>query len=107
MVVRRFAVYLVTLDPTNGAEIRKSRPCLVISPDEMNAAIQTVIVAPMTTRSRPYPTRVSCFVDGKQGFIVLDQIRAVDKRRLVRELGVVDNATRTAVLDTLAELFAP
>ncbi|HVA88943.1 MAG TPA: type II toxin-antitoxin system PemK/MazF family toxin [Chloroflexota bacterium] len=107
MVVSRFAVYLVTLDPTSGAEIRKTRPCVVISPDEMNAAIQTLIVAPMTTRSHPYPTRVPCFFDGTQGFIVLDQMRAVDKRRLLRKLGVIDDATQAAVLETLAELFAP
>ncbi len=79
VVVRRFSVYLVRLDPTSGAEIRKTRPCLVISPDEMNAAIQTIIVAPMTTRSHSYPTRVPCSFDGTQGFIVLDQIRAVDE----------------------------
>ncbi|HEY8284182.1 MAG TPA: type II toxin-antitoxin system PemK/MazF family toxin [Chloroflexota bacterium] len=107
MVVSRFAVYLVTLDPTSGAEIRKARPCLVISPDEMNATIQTIIVAPMTTHSHPYPTRVPCFFDGKQGLIILDQMRSVDKRRLLRKLGIIDDATRREVLETLSELFAP
>lgn len=107
MVVSRFAIYLVALDPTTGAEIQQTRPCLVISPDEMNGAIQTIIAAPMTTHGRPYPTRVPCFFDGKQGLIVLDQMRAMDKRRLLRKLGVVDASTRTAVHDTLAQMFAP
>jgi mRNA interferase MazF len=106
MVVQRFDVYLVNLDPTVGSEIRKTRPCLVISPDEMNRWIRTVIVAPMTTKGRPYPTRVACEFQGKQGQIVLDQIRTVDKRRLVRRLGSVDEITRVSVLATLAEMFA-
>jgi mRNA interferase MazF len=106
MVVQRFDVYLVNLDPTVGSEIRKTRPCLVISPDEMNRWIRTVIVTPMTTKGRPYPTRVACEFQGKQGQIVLDQIRTVDKRRLVRRLGSVDEITRVSVLATLAEMFA-
>jgi mRNA interferase MazF len=107
MVVKRFEVYRVNLDPTIGSEIQKTRPCLIISPDEMNRFIKTVIVAPMTTKGRPYPTRVECKFQGKQGQIVLDQIRTVDKIRLVRRLGKIDKQTQTEVLSTLGEMFAP
>lgn len=106
MVARRFDVYLVNLDPTIGSEIQKTRPCLVISPDEMNRHIRTVIVAPMTTRGQPYPTRVPCDFGGKTGQVVLDQIRTVDKDRLIRPLGTIDQPTQTKVLSVLAELFA-
>ena len=106
MVAKRFEVYLVNLDPTIGSEIKKTRPCLVISPDEMNRHIQTVIVAPMTTKGRAYPTRVSCRFQDKEGQIVLDQIRTVDKVRLVKRLGRISPAARQAVLDVLAEMFA-
>jgi mRNA interferase MazF len=107
MGVRRFDVYLVNLDPTTGSEIRKTRPCLVISPDEMNSAIRTVIVAPMTTRGRDYPTRIVCRFRGKTGQVVLDQIRTVDKSRLFRRLGRLHPRTAEKVLATLGELFAP
>jgi mRNA interferase MazF len=107
MVVKRFDVYLINLDPTVGSEIRKTRPCLVISPDEMNRFIGTVIVAPMTTKGAQYPTRVPCKFQGKQGQVVLDQIRTVDKARLVRRLGKVTEQTRAAVLSVLGEMFAP
>ena len=107
MVIRRFDVFLVNLDPTLGSEIQKTRPCLVVSPDEMNRFIRTIIIAPMTTKGRPYPTRVECTFEGKEGQVVLDQIRTVDKARLVRRLGRLEEQTQTAVLDTLAELFAP
>ena len=106
MVVERFDVYLVNLDPTVGSEIKKTRPCLIISPDEMNRHIATVIVAPMTTKGHPYPTRVSCRFQGKEGQIVLDQIRTVDKSRLVRKLGRISKSTQADVLDTIAEMFA-
>ena len=106
MVIKRFDVYLVNLEPTVGSEIRKTRPCLVVSPDEMNRHIATVIVAPMTTKGRAYPTRVSCRFQGKDGQIVLDQLRTVDKARLVKRLGRVHTATQKAVLTTLAEMFA-
>ncbi len=105
--VKRFDVYLVTLDPTRGSEIKKTRPCLVISPDEMNRHIRTVIVAPMTTRGRSYPTRVDCIFEGKVGQVVLDQIRTVDKSRLVKRLGPLATPTTSEVLDTLANMFAP
>ncbi len=106
MVVKRFAVYLINLDPTVGHEIQKTRPCVVVSPDEMNRYIATVIVAPMTTKGRAYPTRVSCRFQGKQGQIVLDQLRTVDKARLIRRLGRVSEAAQQAVLPVLAEMFS-
>lgn len=107
MVVKRFDVYLIKLDPTQGSEIKKTRPCLIISPDEMNRYINTVIVAPMSTKGRSYPTRVACKFQGKQGQVVLDQIRTVDQVRLVRRLGRIDVATQTSVLSILGEMFAP
>lgn len=107
MVVRRFDVHLVELDPTRGSEIRKTRPCLVVSPDEMNRHIRTVIVAPMTTAERPYPTRVPCEFEGKRGQVVLDQLCTVDRARLVKRLGTLPEETRQEVLSALAELFAP
>ena len=106
MVARRFDVFLVNLDPTAGSEIKKTRPCLVVSPDEMNRHIATVIVAPMTTKGRGYPTRVPCRFQGKDGQIVLDQLRTVDKVRLVKRLGRIGASTRQAVLIALAEMFA-
>jgi mRNA interferase MazF len=106
MVIKRFEVCLVNLDPTIGSEIKKTRPCLVISPDVMNRYIATVIVAPMTTKGRPYPTRVECHFQGKDGQIVLDQIRTVDKARLIRRLGRIDDHTQADVLSVLAEMFA-
>ena len=107
MVVKRFDVYLINLDPTVGSEIKKTRPCLVVSPDEMNRFIRTVIVAPMTTKGAQYPTRVPCKFQGKQGQVILDQIRTVDKARLVRRLGKVSQQTRGEVLSVLNEMFAP
>jgi len=106
-VVNRFEVYLVNLDPTVGSEIRKTRPCVVVSPDEMNQYIRTVIVAPMTTKGRSYPTRASCRFQRKDGQVVLDQLRTVDKSRLVRKLGRLDGRTQPKVLAGLAEMFAP
>ena len=105
--VDRFDVYLVLLDPTIGSEMQKSRPCLVVSPDEMNHYITTVIVAPMTSRGRPYPSRVSCRFEGVEGQVVLDQLRTVDKVRLIRRLGRISDEVQEAVLATLAEIFAP
>jgi len=107
MAVTRFEVHMVALDPTVGSEMRKTRPCVVISPDEMNRHLRTVIVAPMTTKARGYPTRVACRFRGKAGQVVLDQVRTVDLDRLVRRLGAVDRPTQAAVLRTLAEMFAP
>jgi mRNA interferase MazF len=107
VVAQRFDVFLVNLDPTIGREIKKTRPCVVISPDEMNRTIRTVIVAPMTTRGREYPTRVPCRFKRKAGQVVLDQIRTVDRQRLVRRLGKLPAGVQVRVLDVLAEMFAP
>ena len=107
MVIKRFDVHLVMLDPTLGSEIQKTRPCVVISPDEMNRFIATVIVAPMTTKGRPYPSRVPIRFKGKSGHIVLDQIRTVDKKRLVKKLGRIDNDAQAAVFALLNEMFSP
>ena len=107
MAIRRFDVYLIGLDPTVGSEIEKTRPCLIISPDEMNRHIATVIVAPMTRGIRNYPSRVAVRFQGHDGQIVLDQIRTVDKARLIRRLGRVDHAAQQQVLIGLATLFAP
>lgn len=105
MAINRFEVYLVNLEPTVGSKSKKTRPCLVVSPDEMNHHIRTVIIAPMTTRGKIYPTRVSCRFKGKKGQIVLDQIRTVDQSRLIQKLGRVEGKTAAAVLDVLQEMF--
>src|SRR5205809_7834666 len=107
MVINRFEVYLVNLDPTAGSEIRKTRPCLVVSPDEMNHHTRTVILAPMTTKGQSYPTRVACRFKGKDGQVVLDQIRTVDHVRLIKKLGRIDGKTSTTVLGVLREMFEP
>jgi mRNA interferase MazF len=106
MVSARFDVFLITLDPAVGKEIKKTRPCLIISPDEMNRYLSTVIVAPMTTQGNNYPVRVKCRFRGKEGKIVLDQIRTIDKSRLIKRLGSIDTLTQKNVLKILAEMFA-
>ena len=106
MGVNRFDVSLINLDPTIGHEIKKTRPCLVISPDEMNRYISTVIVAPMTTKGRKYPTRITCSFQGKKGQIILDQIRTVDKERLVKKMGTISKNAQEKTLNTLQEMFA-
>ncbi len=106
VVAERFDVLLVTLDPTLGSEIQKTRPCVVISPDEMNLQLATLIVAPMTTKGKLYPSRVPVFFQDKNGHIALDQIRTVDKTRVVKKLGTIDIDEQKAVLTTLAEMFA-
>ena len=103
---RRDEVWLVSLDPTHGSEIKKTRPCLVISPDEMNRHLQTVIVVPMTTTMRPYPTRVSVRFQGKSGQAALDQLRAVDRQRLVRKLGTISPSAAQQASDVLVEMFS-
>lgn len=107
MVVNQFDVFLVNLDPTQGYEIKKTRPCLIISPDEMNRHIRTAVVAPMTTKGRDYPSRVPVTFQKKKGQIVLDQIRTVDRNRLVKRLGKIDKRTGQKVLDVLNEIFSP
>jgi len=103
---RRDEVWLANLDPTHGAEIKKTRPCLVISPDEVNLNLQTVVIAPMTTVTRPYPTRIAVRFQGKSGQVALDQLRAVDKQRLVRRLGKISEETASAASATLVEMFS-
>ena len=107
MVAARFEVYLVRLDSTQGHEIQKTRPCVVLSPDEMNRHIGTVIVAPMTTKGRPYPTRIPLRFQRKSGQVVLDQIRTVDKTRLVRRLGKISDRAAREVLTVLGAMCAP
>ena len=107
MGVSRFEVFLVNLDPTVGSEIRKTRPCVVVSPDEMNRYVRTVVVAPLTTVGRPYPSRVPVRFAGKNGQVVVDQLRTVDKVRLARQLGALEPREAAAVLEVLREFFAP
>ena len=106
MVAKRFDVYLVGFDPTVGSEIQKTRPCLVVSPDEMNRNIRTVIIAPMTSTRKDYPTRVACTFRKKQGHIVLDQIRTIDKTRLIKRLGTIDSKAQFDVVSVLQRMFA-
>lgn len=103
---RRDEVWLVSLDPTEGAEIQKTRPCLVVSPDEMNRHLRTVVIAPMTTVMRPYPTRVSVRFQGKNRQVAVDQLRAVDSLRLLKRLGTISENTAQAVSDILVEMFS-
>jgi mRNA interferase MazF len=104
--VNRFDVILTNLDPTVGSEIQKTRPCLIISPDEMNRHIRTVIVAPMTTAGKDYPTRIACIFKKKKTQIVLDQIRTIDKARLIKNLGALDSGAQLKVITVLQRLFA-
>ena len=105
--VHRGDVFLVGLDPTVGGEIRKTRPCLIVSPDELNSTLRTFIVAPLTTGSYPYPFRVACKFQGRSGAVVLDQIRTVDRERLVRRIGKVSRAALDQSLRILQEMFSP
>ena len=105
MEVNRFDVFLVALDPTLGHEIKKTRPCTVISPDEMNHHIGTVIIAPMTAKGRSYPSRVDCSFQGTHGQVILDQIRTVDRIRLVKKLGHLSPGASDRILEVLAEMF--
>ncbi len=105
MVIRQYDVVLINLDPTVGHEIKKVRPCVVISPDEMNRSIQTVIIAPMTTKSHPYPTRVKVKFAGKVGWIVLDQIRTIDRKRLIKNLGEISGNEIENVKSVLQEML--
>jgi len=105
--VRRGDVFLVDLDPTLGGEIQKTRPCVVVSPDELNAHLRTFIVAPLTTGGHPYPFRVPCRFQRREGYVVIDQIRTVDRDRLARRLGKLAPPTLGRVLSILQEMFAP
>ena len=101
----QYDVYLINLDPTIGHEIKKTRPCLIISPDEMNENLRTVIIAPMTTKTHDCPTRVSVDFQEKKGWIVLDQLRTVDKKRLTRRLGTIDKRTIQRVKAVIREML--
>lgn len=105
--VQRFEIYLISLDPAKGSEIKKTRPCLIISPNEMNKHIRTVIVAPLTSTIKKYPTRITTTFQGKRGQVVLDQVRTVDKRRLIKKLGTISSTSEEKVLNVLQEMFAP
>ena len=103
----RGEVYLVQLDPTRGSEIQKTRPCLVVSPDELNHNLRTVVVAPMTTGGHAYPWRVQCRFQGRAGSVAIDQLRTVDSERLLRKLGKLAPNTLASVMNVLQEMFAP
>jgi len=103
--MKQYEIYLVSLDPTVGHEIKKTRPCLIISPDEMNEPISTIIIAPMTTQSYKYPSRVPVSYQGKHGWVVLDQLRTVDKRRLVKRLGTIKTPEVVEVKSVLKEML--
>ena len=105
--VSRGEIYLVDLNPTRGSEIQKTRPCVIVSPDELNGYLRAFIVAPLTTGSHLYPFRIPCRFKGRQGHIVLDQLRTVDQERLVQHLGSIAPATLERALTTLQEMFAP
>ena len=105
MEISQYSIYLVNLDPTIGHEIKKTRPCLIISPDEMNQNIKTVIIAPMTTKSRKYPTRVPVTVQNKKGWIVLDQIRTIDNQRLIKKIGKIKHETIKEVRNIIKEIL--
>ena len=104
--VKRFDVWLAALDPAKGSEIQKTGPCLIVSPDEMNGWLRTIIAAPMTTAERPYPTRVAISFDKKDGQAALDQLRCIDKTRLIKRLGKAPDGTCQAISETLVEMFA-
>jgi len=104
--VSRGNIYLVSLNPTRGSEIRKTRPCVVVTPDELNAHLRTLIVAPLTTGGYPYPFRVSCQLDDKDGHVVVDQLRSVDRDRLINRLGILDEDTLVELLSILQAMFA-
>jgi len=105
MVIRQYEVYLISLDPTIGHEIKKARPCVIISPDEMNKNISTIIITPMTTQSRFYPTRIPIKFAGKEAWIVLDQLRTVDRKRLIKKLGKIDQKTINQVKAIIKEML--
>jgi mRNA interferase MazF len=105
VVIAQYEVYLINLDRTVGHEIKKTRPCLIISPNEMNESIQTIIVAPMTTKSHPFPTRVPIVFEKKNGWIVLDQIRTVDRKRLIKRIGKINKKEIVLVKNILQEML--
>lgn len=105
MVIKQYDIFLVSLDPAIGHEIKKSRPCIIISPDEVNAHIGTLIIAPMTTKSHPYPTRIPVKLANKNGWIALDQIRTIDKKRIIKKLDSADSQTVKSIKSVLREML--
>lgn len=105
MGLKQYQIVLVNLDPTVGSEMKKTRPCVVISPDEMNKYLQTIVVVPMTSSSKPYPTRVAINHDKKKGWIVLDQIRTIDRQRIIKVLGSLTEKETAKVKDVLRETY--
>ena len=106
MVTGRFEVYLVSSDPTIGSEIKKTRPCVIISPDELNNNLDTLIIAPLTSAKKYYPTRINCKFKNKSGQVVLDQIRTIDKQRLIKKLGEINQETQDKMLEILNKIFS-
>jgi mRNA interferase MazF len=104
--VQRFEVYWVNLEPTQGSEIRKTWPCTIVSPDELNQYLNTVMIAPLTTSGKTYPTRIECTVAGKTGWVVLDQLRTVDTSRLGKRIGILDEKAADLILEVLQEMFS-
>jgi mRNA interferase MazF len=105
MEIRQYEIILVNLDPTIGSEIKKTRPCVVISPNEMNKYLRTIVIAPMTTSSKKYPTRVEIKHDNKIGWVILDQIRTIDKQRIIKELGRLSKPEIKEVKEIIKETF--
>ncbi|MCL1654914.1 type II toxin-antitoxin system PemK/MazF family toxin [Elizabethkingia miricola] len=105
MVIKRFDIFFIDLNPTVGSEINKIRPCVIISPDEMNNALNTVIIAPLTSTIKSYPMRVNCKVEGKRGQVALDHLRSVDKRRLKAKMASLDKHTQEGIKNTLIDMF--
>ena len=105
LVMEQYSIYMVNLDPTIGHEIKKTRPCVIISPDEMNQHISTVIIAPMTTKSHAYPTRIQVTFKGKKGWIVLDQLRTIDKCRIIKKTGKISSGKIACVKNILKEML--
>jgi len=105
MKVIQYEVFIVNLDPTVGSEIKKTRPCVIISPDEMNRNLQTVVVAPVTSQSRPYPTRVRISLDSEENWVVIDQIRTIDRSRLIKRIGLLDKGEINGIKAVIKEAF--
>lgn len=105
MIVQQYEVFIVNLDPTIGSEIKKTRPCVIISPDEMNKYLDTVVIAPVTSQSKKYPTRVKIDLEGKENWVVLDQIRTIDKSRLTKKITLIDRKGIAAIKNVIKEIF--
>jgi mRNA interferase MazF len=105
MIVQQFEVFIVNLDPTIGSEIKKTRPCVIISPDEMNKYLDTVVIAPITSQSKKYPTRIKIDLEGNDNWVVIDQIRTIDKSRLTKKITLLDKKEIAAIKNVIKETF--